>query len=524
MDVRFQVKGQWRADIIVNFMWEKEDLVFTCPSLEESAPWFSLSPALRDFKGKIDESVILYGPPKMDISRIFLLGLGTHEKANFTKLRFAIGKAVRASQKLGVKAIGFDMAAIARISPVYELSPEELARELALAAILSLYSFDRFLKKEEHDSNDKSNKIEQLIFMLDDEFCSDSLKKAIRMAEAEAKGIYLARDLANAPANHMTPTMMANEAEALAQRHNIQYRVLNREEMKNENMGSFLAVAQGAKEEPCFIILEYKGKNSGISTVASASASSDTDSAIKKPYILIGKGITFDSGGISLKPSAGMAEMKCDMSGAAAVLGTFEALGELAKTDEYLDRPIIGLIPCTENMPSGNAIRPGDIVKSKSGKTIEILNTDAEGRLILVDAITYATEHYDPEFIVDIATLTGACAVALGTAAGVFTDDELLADRLLKAGAKYSERNWRLPLWKDMLKDMKSPIADISNMGLREGGAIYAALFLQEFVPAGTRWAHIDMAAADNADNPLNKKGATGYGVRTLLDCLFMES
>ena len=524
MDIRFQVKGQWRADIIINFMWEKEEVVFTCPSLEEAAPWLSISPALRDFKGKIDENVTLYGPPKMDISRISLLGLGTHEKASFIKLRLAIGKAVRASQELGLSTVGFDMAAIARIAPVYDRSADELAREIAIDAMLSLYSFDTFLKKDE---NDKNNKVEQLIFMLDDEFCSDSLKKAIRMAEAEAKGIYLARDLANAPANYMTPTMMANEAEALAQRHSIQCRVLNREEIQNENMGSFLAVAQGAKEEPCFIILEYKGKiskSTTSSTVANSKIDSKTDIATKKPYILIGKGITFDSGGISLKPSTGMAEMKCDMSGAAAVLGTFEALGELAKTDEYLDRPIIGLIPCTENMPAGNAIRPGDIVKSKSGKTIEILNTDAEGRLILVDAITYATEHYQPEFIVDIATLTGACAVALGTAAGVFSDDEILADRLLKAGIKYSERSWRLPLWKDMLKDMKSPIADISNMGLRDGGAIYAALFLQEFVPTGTRWAHIDMAAADNADNSLNKKGATGYGVRTLLDCLFLES
>jgi leucyl aminopeptidase len=236
----------------------------------------------------------------------------------------------------------------------------------------------------------------------------------------------------------------------------------------------------------------------------------------------VGKGLCFDSGGISLKPAKGMEEMKGDMSGAAAVLGVMEALGQLGGGNAPA-RPVVGIMACAENMPDGHAARPGDIVVAKNGKSIEIVNTDAEGRLVLADALVWAQENYKAARLVDIATLTGACAVALGLeAAGLFCDDDELAAVLHEFGTALGERNWRLPLWTGTsLKALKSPCADLVNAGQREGGAIHAAVFLQQFIKEGQVWAHIDMAAADNAENPINAKGATGFGVRTLLSAVW---
>ena len=245
----------------------------------------------------------------------------------------------------------------------------------------------------------------------------------------------------------------------------------------------------------------------------------------REPVVFVGKGLCFDSGGISLKPAKGMEEMKGDMSGAAAVLGVFEALGQLGGSCAP-SRPVVGIMACAENMPDGHAARPGDIVVAKNGKSIEIVNTDAEGRLVLADALVWAQENYKAARLVDIATLTGACAVALGLeAAGLFSNDDALASSLYEAGNALGERSWRLPLWTGTsLKALKSPCADLVNAGQREGGAIHAAVFLQQFVEDGQSWAHIDMAAADNAENPINAKGATGFGVRTLLSAAWDKS
>jgi leucyl aminopeptidase len=236
----------------------------------------------------------------------------------------------------------------------------------------------------------------------------------------------------------------------------------------------------------------------------------------------VGKGVTFDSGGISLKPPANMHEMKGDMSGAAAVLGVFEALGRLAAR-RVPAKPVIGLLPCAENMPDGGALRPGDIITARAGKTVEIISTDAEGRLLLADALDYAQTNWRPGLLVDIATLTGACVVALGKdAAGLFCDDADLAADLLRNGEKLGERAWRLPLWEDAGKEaLKSPVADMANAGPREGGAIHAAVFLKQFVRKDVRWAHLDIAATYNSESPVNAKGASGFGVRTLLETLW---
>ncbi len=293
------------------------------------------------------------------------------------------------------------------------------------------------------------------------------------------------------PGNICTPTYLANVARDLAQRHGFEITVLDKAAIVREKMGALMSVAQGSAEEPRFIALEYKG-------------------AAGPPVVLIGKGVTFDTGGISIKPAQNMEDMKYDMSGAAAVLGTFEALG-LLKPKVH----VVGLIPSTENMPSGTAVKPGDVVTSHLGKTIEIINTDAEGRLILCDALSYA-RRYQPAAVIDIATLTGAIVVALGhTAAGVMGSDEQLVEEVRAAGEKAGERVWPLPLWEDYRELMKSDIADVKNSGGRPAGSISAGWFLREFVD-GFPWAHLDIAgtAYTDREEPTRVKGPTGMGVR----------
>ncbi len=503
LDIEFQIQGQWKADLAIAFAFEGEGADDACHFTQNAAPWLSIAPQWRDFKGKKDERIVLYGPPAMEISRCMVLGLGRHSELTLEDLRLAFGKAVTACQDLGLEHAGIDIVSMSRIGAQLGITRDALARELALAAKLALYSFPNFKKKSDEP------KLRKIYFLLDDDFCDDNLKKAVRFAEAEASGIYLARDLANAPANSVTPAYFADKAQEVAAYHNFNIRVLKKDEIEQENMHAFLAVAQGSGKEPRFVVIEYYPH-----TV-------DKELA---PLALVGKGITFDSGGISLKPSAGMEEMKGDMSGAAAVLGAFETLGRLAMIGSYPTRPVIGIMPLCENMPSGTATKPGDIVFARTGKSVEIVNTDAEGRLILIDALSYAQDTYKPACLVDIATLTGACAVALGEgAAGIFGSDTKLAQKVTDRSNALFERAWQLPIWKHLIKELKSNVADLKNSGSRLGGSLTAALFLKEFVNDEQAWVHIDMAAADNGENALNPKGATGYGVRTLVDLSFME-
>lgn len=503
LDIEFQIQGQWKTDLALAFAFEGEDVDDACHFLQNAAPWLTIAPQWRDFKGKKEERIILYGPPAMEISRTMVLGLGKAQELTMEDFRLAFGKAVTACQDLGLEHIGIDIVSMARIGAKLGISRDALARELALAAKLALYSYTAFKKK------DDSPKLRKIFFLLDDDFCDDTLKKAVRFAEAEAAGIYLARDLANAPANQVTPAFFADKAQEIATYHNFNIRILKKEAIEQEHMHAFLAVAKGSHQEPRFVVLEYYPH-----TV-------DKNLA---PLALVGKGITFDSGGISLKPSAGMEEMKGDMSGAAAVLGTFETLGRLAMNGTFPTRPVIGIMPLCENLPGGSATKPGDIVFARTGKSVEIVNTDAEGRLILIDALSYAQDTYKPAYLVDIATLTGACAVALGEgAAGIFGSDEKLAQKVVTRSNALFERAWQLPVWKHLMKELKSNVADLKNSGSRLGGSLTAALFLKEFVQEEQEWIHIDMAAADNGENALNPKGATGYGVRTLVDLSFME-
>jgi leucyl aminopeptidase len=303
------------------------------------------------------------------------------------------------------------------------------------------------------------------------------------------------------PGNVCTPSFLGKTAEELAQRHGFAVTVLDKAAIVREKMGALLSIAQGSAEEPRFIALEYKGSD-------------------EKPVVLVGKGVTFDTGGISIKPAQNMEDMKFDMSGAAAVLGTFEMLGRLKPKVH-----VVGLIPSTENMPSGTAVKPGDVITSHFGKTIEMINTDAEGRLILCDALSYA-RRYQPSAVIDIATLTGAIVIALGhTASGLMGNDETLIEEVRTAGERAGERAWPLPLWDDYRDLMKSDIADVKNAGGRPAGSISAGWFLREFVD-GFSWAHLDVAgtAYTEREEPGRVKGPTGVGVRLFSEFVLKRS
>jgi len=318
-----------------------------------------------------------------------------------------------------------------------------------------------------------------------------AVAEGLKRGQAIADGATLARECANRPGNHCTPTYLAEQARKLGKAHGLKVEVLDRKDCEKLGMGSFLSVAQGSDEPPRFIVARWQGAGK-------------TDA----PVVLVGKGITFDTGGISIKPSAGMDEMKFDMGGAASVLGTLHAVAQLRARVN-----LIGIIPTCENMPSGRAIKPGDVVTSMSGQTIEILNTDAEGRLILCDALTYA-ERFKPAVVVDIATLTGACVVALGHhRSGLFSADDALAAELLAAGEQALDPAWRMPLDEEYGEELKSNFADMANVGSRDGGAILAAMFLKRFT-AKLRWAHLDIAGT--AWNSGKAKGATGRPVPLL--------
>jgi len=370
------------------------------------------------------------------------------------------------------------------------------------------YRFERFKTKKEGASGEtapgaktpKAAKAEpegirHVEMLLPGDMRPTEAPKVIEDAQALANGLELTKDLANLPPNICTPSYLAHQAKSLAREYRLKAEVLDRPAMEKLGMGALLAVAQGSAQPPQFIVLQHQG-------AASKEA----------PIVLVGKGITFDTGGISIKPAAEMDEMKYDMCGAATVFGVLRAVAEMG-----LKRNVIGVIPTCENMPSGTAARPGDIVTSMSGQTIEILNTDAEGRLILCDALTYV-ERFKPAAVVDIATLTGACVIALGGVnTGLFSADDALADALIKAGQDGLDPAWRMPLQEDYQEQLKSPFADMANIGGRAAGSVTAACFLWRFTKA-YRWAHLDIAGT--AWKSGAAKGASGRPVSLLVEFL----
>ncbi len=375
----------------------------------------------------------------------------------------------------------------------YFVSEEYYYQTFAEGILLGNYSFDKYKadKKKPADLN--------IFFYADDQ---KKLNQAISTAVILMEGVNFAKELQNEPGSVLTPAVLAKRIDSTLPAYGVKVTILNEKEIKKRKMGGLLAVGSGSINTPRFIIMDYKGagKNKKSKTVA-----------------LVGKGVTFDSGGISIKPAGNMGEMKADMSGAAVVAGTI-----LAAAKAKLPVNILGVIPSAENMPSGSSMRPGDIVVTASGKSIEVDNTDAEGRMILSDALDY-TCRQQPDVIIDLATLTGACVVALGEfVAGLFTKDDKLADTLYKKGLNTYDRLWRLPMWDDYNDLIKSDVADVKNVGGRWGGAITAAKFLEKFVDKNISWAHLDIAGPAMANNFNNytKKYMTGFGVRLLFDFL----
>ncbi len=505
MEIRFQNKNSWQCDIVLFFAFDAdtaESLEKSHTELFEKASWISISPAWRDYKAKAKELLLLYGHKDNEISRAYAVGLGKSEKCTIETVKNAVATAVKACKGLNLEHIALDIASLKYIlSKMTKNTPslDSLVEEVCVAALLSLYSYDEYKSLEE-----EAFKVKSLNLLCDEAQMPENIQKAARLAEAAASGTALSRDLSNMPANALTPIAFAQKAEELAKKYNFKCTTFDKDKIEELGMNAFMAVAKGSRQDPRLVILEYTPKNCKHSD----------------PYVIVGKGLTFDSGGISLKPSSGMGEMKTDMSGAADVLGLFEALGQGQFVCEP-DRPIIGMLGCAENMPDGNAVKPGDIVRTYKGKTVEISNTDAEGRLVLIDVLAYAQEQYKPAVLIDIATLTGACVVALGDeAAGLFANDENLATNLLASSEKVGDRLWRLPLWPHMLEKIKSDVADLDNAGPRWGGALTAAVFIESFIDEDQVWAHIDIAGPNFASAPSAycPKGGTGFGTRILID------
>lgn len=457
-----------------------------------------------DFKGKLREQVLLFPQNGAKALRVLLVGLGKREKASLESVRKATG--VVLAKAVGVKArtVGIVLEGSQVESA---LDGAEVAAAVTEAAILATYKFDRLKNTSEEDrSNGDGNgtKPKQPVDVTVHVYTKAAgAKEAIALAAVGAEGANLTRDLANEPANIATPTRVAEYAQDVAKKNGLKFHVLEKAEMKKLGMGSLLAVAQGSVEPPKLVVLEYEPRGK---------KALDT-------FAFVGKGITFDSGGISIKPADKMWEMKFDKCGGCAVIGLMHAVAQAE-----LPFRVIGLVPATENLPSGTATRPGDIVKSMSGKTIEILNTDAEGRLILADALAYAAR-YEPSVVIDMATLTGACVVALGDVrAGLMGNDEKLLQELKEAGDHTGEKVWPLPLDEEYGEHVKSEAADLKNLGRAgQAGAISAGYFLKHFAPKGAKWAHMDIAGTawtTTGEKGYTGKGATGFGVRVCFEWL----
>jgi leucyl aminopeptidase len=434
-----------------------------------------------DFGGKAGETALLYGQAA---PRLLLVGLGEKDHFTLEKLRRAAATAARRARTLKLHSAAFSLPAFP------DTAIREVARTVAEGARLGLYRFDRH--KSAADDRDL-----QTFWLVADEEALDEASEGAELGTKVAEGTVLARDLANEPPNVATPEYLAERARAIAEKYGMVLDVLDRAGIEEEGLTGLATVGRSASNEPYFIVLEHRGGGNSA------------------PVVLVGKAVTFDSGGISIKPSAGMEDMKFDMSGGGAVLGAMEAAGALD-----LPLNVVALVPATENLPGGDAFKPGDVIQMHSGKTVEIVTTDAEGRLILADALSYA-RRYEPSAVVDCATLTGACAVALGDhASGLMGNDEDLVAELQIAGETTGERAWPLPLFEEYTEQIKGDTADIKNSGGRRGGALTAGAFLKEF--ADFSWAHLDVAgtAYGKKGNAYTTKGATGVPARLLVTFL----
>jgi leucyl aminopeptidase len=446
------------------------------------------------FTGKKDAKVTVRMPKDQSIKRLYVLGLGKEEDYTLDKIRMAAASAARLAKSNKYSSLGLSL-------PPFISEPAESITAQVEGASLAMHTFEQFKsKKNEQENGDEGPtvQLQQVSILTNQEGATAALAKG----ESMARGTILARELVSAPSNFVTPSKMAHEAQNIAESLGLGVNILDRAQCEALGMGAFLGVAQGSDEPPMFIHLYYKPEGTP-----------------RRRLAFVGKGVTFDTGGISIKPSSGMEMMKTDMAGAAACLGAMRVIGELKP-----DVEVHCVVPATDNMPSGKAIKPSDILVASNGKTIEVDNTDAEGRLILADALVYA-EKLEVDAIVDLATLTGAALVALGSSiAALYSKDEKLISQIQESAQKAGEKFWRMPLEDEYFESMKSLVADMRNIGGKYGGSITAALFLQQFVEK-THWAHLDMAGpvwSDKEKGYLNR-GGTGFGVRTLVNLALAE-
>jgi leucyl aminopeptidase len=443
-----------------------------------------------DFEGKYLQVSIIYTRGIIPARRIVLVGIGKKTEFNLENMRGAFSKSAQQVRQLKLKEFSTALNFFATDEPL-----TDRAHAIVEGMLLGLYEYTPFKTVDKEDRRE----IKEFTIVEENEEACKIIKSAAKTAEIISRAVYFTRDMVSAPSNTMTPSNMVQEARKVAARKSVSLKVLEEKDMKKIGMNSLLGVARGSDEPAKFIILEYSGGKKSDPIL-----------------VLVGKGLTFDSGGICIKPSENMDEMKSDMAGGATVMGTIMAVSDL-----QMKINVVGLIPATENLPGGKAYKPGDILKSLSGQTIEVLNTDAEGRLILADALTYAGK-FKPAAIIDLATLTGACVIALGDhVIGMMGTDETLKKKISEASYATGERVWELPLWEDYHELIKSDIADFKNTGGRPGGAITAAAFLSKFV-GNYPWVHLDIAgpAWYKKDKQYIPKGASGVGVRLLVHFL----
>ncbi len=454
-----------------------------------------------NFTGKTAQTLVIHTHNKISARYVVLVGLGNEKDATSFQIRRASAAAVRACKSLSVTRIATSLHSAGKT----DLSTVDVARLIAEGSLMGSYRFDQWKTKA---SKSNTSTISNVSVVSTDKKQLNAIKKGLTLGEIIARSTNAARDYVNDSANHVTPTFLKMQAEAIK---GLKVKSLDFKDIKRLKMGLFESVTKGSDEPPFLIHMQYK---------PTTTAKSGAKKKAPKKITLVGKGITFDSGGLSLKPAASMATMKLDMGGAAAVLGTMKAIAELSK---IIDIPyqIDGFIGTCENLPSGRASKPGDICVSRRGKTVEIVNTDAEGRLVLGDVLHYAQEQVDPDEMIDLATLTGACVAALGhPAAGLMGTNDTFLQNIIQSGKASGENFVHLPFFDEYKQFLKSPVADITNSGSKgEAGSQHAGMFLKEFIDEGRTWAHMDIAgpAFINFDYPEIPKGGSGFGVRTLV-------
>lgn len=477
-----------KADAVVVFVFQdQKELKASLKALEAEVPHVAPLIATGDFSGKKGQTTLVYSGSSLGSPRLILAGLGTKDNCSVESLRRAAASATKRAAASDCASCGFVLPSIDGIAHA------DVAQAVAEGSMLSQYRFDKY--KTMRDG--LGTLVSKFIYVCDKDQQKDC-KKSLDVAKAIVAGTTLARDLANAPNGEVYPAVLGKRAQEAGKRHGFSVTVLDKRRIEALKMGGLLGVNQGSVRPPVFIVMEHMGGKKGDA-----------------PIVLVGKGVTFDTGGISIKPAPGMSDMKGDMHGAASVIGTMATIAELK-----LPLNVVGLVPATENMPSGSAYVPGDILTFMNGKTAEIDNTDAEGRLILADALCYAAR-YKPKTVIDLATLTGACVIALGNVTtGMLGTDSETKDRLRKAAERTSEYVCELPLYDEYEELISSDYADIKNSGGRSAGTITAALFLKHFV--SYPWVHLDIAGTALLPKPTayHPKGGSGVGVRLLTDML----